>query len=79
MIIPNHYLLIFKCRSDIYCLVCNDYKRLPMYMYITYDMHVYFGNDITKTNFLTTAKSRVFFLGGGVVERKWIDFKGFRS
>lgn len=48
MIIPNHYLLIFKCRSDIYCLVCNDYKRLPMYMYITYDMHMYFGNDITQ-------------------------------
>lgn len=48
-------------------------------MYITYDMHMYFGNDITKTNFLTTAKSRGFFWGGGVVEKKGIDFKGFRS
>lgn len=78
MIIFNYYLLIFKCRLDIYCFVCNDYKWLFMYMYIIYDMYVYFGNDIIKINFLIMVKLRGFFLGGGVVERKWIDFKGFR-
>lgn len=36
-----------------------------MYMYIIYDMYMYFGNDIIKINFLIMVKLRGFFFGGG--------------